>query len=246
MTATSDPQALLPRDVEQELARLVEAARAALGETLASVVLFGSAAEGRLRVTSDVNLIFVLERFDPAAFAPLREPLRTARAAINVAPMFLVAAELPEAAEAFAVKFSDIRGRHRVLHGQDPFAALEISREAQIRQLRQAILNQAVRLRERYVALSLREEQLVRALAETAGPLRGAAATLLALEGTPAPTPREALERLAAGDPAHTAALVATSRAREQGALEPGEAARAFLGVMALVNALRERASRIV
>ncbi len=42
---------------------VVDAARRAFGDDLRSIVLFGSAAEGRLRATSDVNLMLVLRRF---------------------------------------------------------------------------------------------------------------------------------------------------------------------------------------
>lgn len=42
------------------IGELVTALRAALGEDLVSVVLFGTAAEDKLRATSDVNVIIVL------------------------------------------------------------------------------------------------------------------------------------------------------------------------------------------
>ena len=59
---------------ERGLSALVAAARQALGDTLDSIVLFGSAAEGRLRAASDVNVIFVLNRFDRASVDALGEP----------------------------------------------------------------------------------------------------------------------------------------------------------------------------
>jgi hypothetical protein len=101
-------------------------------------------------------------------------------------------------------------------------------------------------MRERYVVAGLREEQLARALAEAAGPLRAAAATLLELEGRPAPDAREALARVVVelGDPALTDALAAMSRARERGLLAPGEAGPAFLAILSAVERLRVRAAR--
>jgi predicted nucleotidyltransferase len=237
----------LPAQVGEELERLVAAARQALGDDLQAMVLYGSAAEGRLRATSDVNLVLVLRRFDRGRIEALREPLRTARAAVGAAPMFLLAAELPEAAEAFAVKFADLLRRRRVLHGEDPFAGLVVPRAAQLRRLRQVLLNQVLRMRERFALSGQRDEQLARGLAEAAGPLRAAAATLLELEGTAAPSAREALERAVAelGDPAASAGLAAMSRAREAGLLPPGEAAPAFLAILALAERLRERAARL-
>lgn len=237
----------LPAQVDEELDQLVAAARRALGDDLEAIVLYGSAAEGRLRATSDVNLMFVLRRFDRARIEGLREPLRAARAAVGAAPMFLLSAELPDAAEAFAVKFADLLRRRRVLHGDDPFAGLAVPRDAELRRLRQVLLNQVLRMRERFAVAGLREEQLARGLADAAGPLRAAAAALLELEGRPAPTPREALERLVQelGDPVLRSALAAMSRAREAGLLPAGEAAPAFLAILALAGRLRERAAAL-
>jgi predicted nucleotidyltransferase len=237
----------LPAQVGEELERLVEAARRALGDELEAVVLYGSAAEGRLRATSDVNLVLVLRRFDAARVEALREPLRTARAAVGAAPMFLLSAELPEAAEAFAVKFADLLRRRRVLFGADPFAGLVVSRDAQVRRVRQVLLNQILRMRERYAVAGLREEQLARAVADAAGPLRAAAATILELEGRPAPSAREGLEQIvrALEDPGLSAALAAMSRAREDGLLPAGAAAPTFRDLLTVAGRLRERAARL-
>ena len=64
----------LPPDVASALGDLRAAAQAALGEQLVSMVLYGSGAEGRLRATSDVNIILVLSTFDPERLAQLRDP----------------------------------------------------------------------------------------------------------------------------------------------------------------------------
>src|SRR5690242_19072248 len=122
--------------VEAVLDALVEGARRAFGAELASVVLFGSAAERRLRSTSDVNLLLLLERFAPAEADAFRASLRTANTAVRARVMFLERAELAAAAELFAVKFLDIRERHRVLFGIDPFAGLVPDDAALRRRLR--------------------------------------------------------------------------------------------------------------
>ena len=84
----------LPPNVQQALRDFVEAASAAFGERLRSLVLFGSAAEGHLRPTSDVNVIVILTAFDRAAADELREPLRVAQAAVGLEAMFLLESEL--------------------------------------------------------------------------------------------------------------------------------------------------------
>jgi predicted nucleotidyltransferase len=237
----------LPASVETILRDFVAAARRALDDDLLSVLLFGSAAEGRLRAASDVNLMVVLARFTPERVDALREPLRLARAAIDLRPMFVLASELPAAAEAFAVKFEDIRHRHRVLFGPDLLVSLRILRATAIARLRQVLLNQLLRLRARYVETSLRPEQLAVALGEAAGPLRAAAATLLDLQGSPAPSSKVALERAAAatGVTGWEQTLADVSDARETRFLPAGVASRAMLTLLELTAALHARAEEL-
>ena len=64
----------LPTNVEEALGEFLGCARGALGEDLRSAVLFGSAAENRLRATPDVNLILVVAAFDLARLDLLRDP----------------------------------------------------------------------------------------------------------------------------------------------------------------------------
>jgi predicted nucleotidyltransferase len=184
------------QSVEIAIAKFVDDAKSALGDDLKSIVLYGSAAEQKLRITSDVNIVIVLNRFSCARIDPFREQFRLAHASVRLTAMFLLADEIPAAAEAFAVKFGDIISRHRVLFGDDPFLHLDISRAATIRRLQQVLLNLVLRLRHEYVLSSLREEQAAFAIADAAGPLRASAQSILQLEARAASSPKEALQTL--------------------------------------------------
>lgn len=236
----------LPEEIQRHLDLFVAAAQTAFGDDLAAAVLFGSAADGQVRATSDVNLLLLLKRFTPASADALRGPLRMAHAAIDLQVMFLLEGELTQAADAFAVKFADIIARHRVLLGNDPFASLHTSRDAVLRRLRQVLLNQQVRMRERYMLLSLNEEQLAGAIADAAGPLRSAAASLAQLDGR-ALSGKQALEAFVdqLGEPALHAALQAMSTARETARLAPGQALPAFTSLMTITERLREHAEQM-
>jgi predicted nucleotidyltransferase len=236
-----------PADVEQSIGAFVDSAKAAFEADLLSVVVYGSAAEGRLRATSDVNMLLVLARFERAHADRMREPLRTAHAAVRLNAMFLLESEVPMAMEAFAVKFADIVARHRVLLGRDPFANLVLPRDALIRRLGQVLLNLQLRLRERYVLLSLREEQLALVIADAAGPLRASAASLLHLEGHDAPAPKQALEQVVKdmGDPVLAATLHDVSTARADRQLAPGKSAPALMGLIEITRQMRERVERL-
>jgi predicted nucleotidyltransferase len=237
----------LQAQVDRSVDAFVAAAKAAFETDLVAVVMYGSAAEGRLRATSDVNMLLVVRRFEQAQADRLRDPLRLAHAAVQMNVMFLLEDEVPAAMDAFAVKFADIVARHRVLFGSDPFAALSPPRDALIRRLKQVLLNLQLRLRERYVMLSLREEQLALLIADAAGPLRSSAASLLKLEGLPPLAPKEALEKVVGemSDASLGAALTEISAAREDRQLAPGKAAPALMSLIELTRRLRERVARL-
>lgn len=241
------PAGELPPSVAQTLDTFVAAARQAFSNDLRSVVLYGSAAEGRLRAASDVNLILVLKQFVRERADAIREPFRAAHAAIRLEVMFLLESEIAQASEAFAVKFADILARHRVLHGDDPFAGAVIPRDATVRRLRQVLLNLRMRLRERYALVSLREEQLAAIIADNAGPIRASAATLLQLEGRGAYSPKEALEIFTADLPGGPwqPLLARISEAREQLALEPGRGGEVLFQLIDLTARLEERAAKL-
>jgi len=238
---TSNPP--LPAAVQQALDDLLLAARGSFAGNLRSVVLFGSAAEGQLRATSDVNLIFVLERFDPAQAASFRGALQMASAAIRASVMFLLEQEVDAAMEAFAVKFADIGRRRRTLYGEDPFAGHAPSRDAIKRRIRQTLLNLELRLRERFVLAGREQSRLALVVAEAAGPLRAIAAALADLEGRPAASPKAALAVVVAGWPEATwqHVLDHMSSARRTRTLPPGTAMETLLGVIALADRLQRR-----
>jgi hypothetical protein len=229
------------------LADFVAAARETLGDDLISVVLYGSAAEGRLRATSDVNVLVVLKRFELARIEALREPARLAKALVRLEPMWVLESEIDAALNAFAVKFGDIMHRNRVLFGADPFAGRSVPRTASIQRLRQVALNLSLRLREAYVERSLREEQLAHVLADFSGPLRTLAAALLELEGSAPSSPKAALESFAAqlGEPRFLELLRAISEVRETGRLHAGVAMPVFAALFELVATLRARAEAL-
>ena len=240
--------ATLPQNVDRVLTEFVEAARRAFDNDLRAVVLYGSGAEGKLRATSDVNVLLVLSAFDQNKADQIREPLRLAQAAIRLRAMFLLESELRPAMEAFAVKFADIIRRRRVLYGDDPFAGVSVSRGDAIVRLKQTLLNLTLRLREAYVSRSLREEQLVAMIADAAGPLRSCAAALLELEGGLTKSPKEALHQVAASLPngAERAEEISRiSEARQKQTLAPGVAAPTLFHLIELARSMWARAAAL-
>jgi hypothetical protein len=234
----------LPTAVRAWLTRASETLIACLGEELEALILFGSAAEGLMRATSDVNLLVVLNRFDPARIGRVSVVLQDAAAAVELHPMFLLVSELRLAAESFSVKFDDIAHRHVVLYGKDPFEALTIPRAQIARRLQQVLFNLTLRLRTLYANGRAREESLAPVIADLAAPLRRSAYAILELRGNRPPSPKAALESLVTelgGDWTHD--LRNLSKAREDLHLDPGTAAQLILRLAELSELLRQRAA---
>lgn len=235
-----DPEIHMPPDIFQAVQIFLDEVKASFAEDLTAAVLFGSAAEGRLRITSDVNLLLVLRRFDREAADRIRDAYRDAHTAMRLEVMFLLHSELEPAMDAFAVKFADILIRRRLLFGSDPFAHLAIRPESIRQRTRQVLLNLILRMRERYTLISLREEQLAQVTADTAGPLRACAASILFLEGNPAASPREALATIVSqsGDPRWSDTLHLIDTVRRSGGLPPGKAGPLIFSLLGLAEHL--------
>ncbi|TAN40545.1 MAG: nucleotidyltransferase domain-containing protein [Nitrospirae bacterium] len=238
----------LPPEVGEGIDQFLQQTRQAFGGDLVSAVLFGSAAEGRLRSTSDVNLLLVLKRFDRSRADKIRDPLRAAHAAMRLDVMFLLEPEIGQAMDAFAVKFADILSRRRVLMGPDPFENLQISREAMLKQTLQVLLNLMLRMRERYALVSLREEQLALVITDMIGPLRACAASLLKLEARPATSPKEALAIILSEQLGPTGADIVSliDQARSQGSLPPGASGTLLFSLLNAAEQMQQRATGLL
>lgn len=184
--------ASLPTHVERVLKDFVGGCGRSFDERLSSVVLYGSAAEGRTHNSSDVNVIVVLHEFRERDVAAMADTVRLARAVIHLDVMYLLVREVPMAVECFAHKFGGIVRRHRMLHGPDPFVGLTPSRTAEIHRLRYLVFNLQLRLRQGYAEHAGHEKELAALLAETAGPLKSCISALARLEGRAESAPLEA------------------------------------------------------
>jgi predicted nucleotidyltransferase len=235
----------LPADVREWLSRTSAAFVRSFADELRSLVLFGSAAEGRMRASSDVNLLVLLNRLDLDRLNDVTELIEAAAAAIELHPMFMLFSEFSLAAEAFAVKFDDIAHRHVLLYGVDPFSDLVIPRALLIGRVQQVLLNLTLRARTNYALNRHREEVLALAVADAAAPLRRSAHAILELHGRPSAAPKESLEVLAAELGNWSDDLHSLTRARQELQLPAGTAGPLLLRLAALAEAMQGPAAAL-
>jgi predicted nucleotidyltransferase len=233
---------LWSRDLPADIASTLDEFRAksveSFGDSLKSLLLFGSAAEGRLRATSDVNIVMVFSHLDLDRVKAWRSQVQLLVAAIDLQPLILLEDEIAAAAEAFAVKYFDILHRRRVLHGTDPFATLTISDEALQRRVSQVLLNLALRLR--HTMFLGNDAGRTHALVDAIGPLRASAVALQELTRQPRSEPREALLAFAAKHGA-TALIERLQELRISGDPVVADSTRLLAELIAFIRAIQPK-----
>ncbi|MBI1832355.1 MAG: nucleotidyltransferase domain-containing protein [Planctomycetes bacterium] len=179
----------VPENIRAALVKFQEELVGAAGKNLAGLILYGGAARGRYRPgKSDVNVVVLLHEITAAALAAIAPALRSARRAAGVDAMILTLAEVAPTAVVFPVKFLDIRDHHIVLHGDDPFARLEVPREQLRLRVVQELRNLTYRLRRRFAAGFDGRVGLTTTLANLARPLAVELIALLRLAGKDVPS----------------------------------------------------------
>ncbi len=107
-------------DLDPLLSSVVAALRAALGDNLHSVCLYGSSVRGNaIKGVSDFNLLIVLNDSTGTAHQAIAGVLDGFP---RIDPFILAKRGFARSVRAFAPKFASIKRHHRVLFGADPLA----------------------------------------------------------------------------------------------------------------------------
>ncbi len=132
--------------------KLVEELKQACPEGLKSVILFGSAAAGdRVEKTSDYNVLVVMKDLGLETLNALSKPAAAWAKAGNPAPMLFTEERLAQATDVFPIELLDIRECHKVLHGEDLVAGLEIDTKNLRLEIEHELRGQLIRLRQSYL-----------------------------------------------------------------------------------------------
>jgi len=125
--------ALDPR-VEEQVARFTEEVRAALGETLLCLALYGSAAGDEwVAGRSDLNAAVVVPRVTLGVLERLVPVVARWRGRGFAPPLVVDREYLASARDTFPIELDDIRRQHRLLAGTDVFAETPPADPAAIR-----------------------------------------------------------------------------------------------------------------
>lgn len=139
--------------MDEQLTRLVRELTQSAGSNLLSVILYGSAATGEFHAKhSDLNLLCLFEKLDADALARLNPITRRWVRKGHPPPLVFAASQLARAADVFAIELLDIKASHKVLHGADLMAEIDVPLALHHLQVERELRQALVRLREHYLA----------------------------------------------------------------------------------------------
>jgi predicted nucleotidyltransferase len=154
--------------MEKILNNLVGRLTKTYGDRLVSVVLYGSAAVGdHSGRYSDINVFCVLREITPRELGEAEPILRWWRGLDNPSPLLMSEDEVRTSTDCFPIEFHDIKERHRILHGRDVVADLEIDDSFYRAQVEYQLRAKVLRLRQKGAGVMHDKELLLRLLAES-------------------------------------------------------------------------------
>ena len=178
----------MAKKIDAALNRLVDDLRAAYGENLASIVLYGSVAAGdHIEQRSDHNLLIVLNRI---ALDDLRLTQATMHDWISHGqpmPVYFTVEELKRAADVFPIEFLQMEQARKVLHGHDPFEFVDISRANLRHQTEYELRTKLIQLRRLYVRASVSVEKLSALMSDSLASFAALFRAVLILHGQEPP-----------------------------------------------------------
>lgn len=183
-----------------KLEQLVDQLRGAYGETLRSVILYGSTVAGEhIEKKSDYNVLVALDAVPLDRLAAVGAVLRAWGEAGNPPPMTFTTAEWKASSDVFPMEYADILERHRVLFGEDVTEGITVSPADLRLQVEQQALGKLLHLRRGAMAAGDDAGDQVRLLEASLSAIMVVFRGVVRLHGEVPPQDYAALSALVAG-----------------------------------------------
>lgn len=178
---------------------LVEQLRAAYGDALRSVVLYGSAAAGEhIPKRSDYNVLVLVDSLSLDRLSAAGAVARAWSEGGNPAPMTLTTREWRSSADIFAMEYADILERHKILYGEAPFDGIRVEPRDLRLQLEHEAMGKLLRLRQGVLAAGGDGRRQVELLAASLSTIMVIFRAVIRLEGAAPATDNVALSQAVA------------------------------------------------
>jgi len=170
--------------IDEVLRQFTEEVKGLYGPEVLSVVVYGCETSGEyIPARSNINTVILLETVTLANLGRCTKNLRRWSREGIVTPLFLDSVYLRATASAFPAEFLDMRDRHRVLHGADFLATLELNLAHLQFQCEQELKGKLLRLRQLYAVLAGSPDRVRRLLIRSLSSFLALFRSLLRLRG---------------------------------------------------------------
>jgi len=202
---------------EKQINEFISRLRAASGENLLSVILYGSAADGEFHPDfSNVNLLCVLRESSFSALTAIAPAVEWWAKQKHHEPLVLTREEVERSTDVFSIEFLDMQQRHRVLFGEDVLSGLQIPMHLHRAQLEYELREKLILLRERLLLATGDKKQLWELMLSSLSTFTTLFRHgLIALGATPPKGKRETIKELAARTPFDASAYLQLLDIRE-------------------------------
>ena len=185
---------------DMALDELVAGIRAAGGTNLVGIVLYGSAAGRDYHgPTSDHNVLVLVRDAGVATLRGIAPVVGRWVDGGNPPPLVLTRAEWERRADVFAIEYTDLIDRHRVLFGELPLSGVRVRRRDLRVQLESEAMGKLLRFRRGLMSAAGHADRLRALLGESLAPVLVLLRATLHLHGEPPAASSDALcDRVAA------------------------------------------------
>jgi len=141
--------------MEKFLNEFIKNLRATFGERLSSVFLYGSCAvEDCSRTFSDINLMVIIKDLRALDLKNAHKFSEKYTKGAKYLPIFMDKEEWLNSCDVYPIEYSDIKARHKIVHGENLIEGLNIEKKYLRLQCEQETKNLLIRLRQTYLAKS--------------------------------------------------------------------------------------------
>ena len=153
--------------MEKFLNEFIKNLKAIFGERLSSVFLYGSCAlEHCTEKFSDINLMVIIKDLRAIDLKNAHKFSKKYTKSAKYLPIFMDKTEWLNSCDVYAIEYSDIKDRHKIIHGENLIDNLNIEKKYLRLQCEQETKNLLIRLRQTYLAKSI-DAKTIKSLIKT-------------------------------------------------------------------------------
>ncbi|MFN0278571.1 MAG: hypothetical protein ACKVRN_08215 [Pyrinomonadaceae bacterium] len=185
--------------MKQQFADFIDDLKTTHGKNLASVILYGAAAEGALESKRpDYNLLIALHKIAPKDLRNAHAAMREWQRMGNPVPVYFTVSELQNAGDVFPMEFSQMEAARKILYGKDVLAGLEFSDKNLRHETEYELRSSLIKLRRQYISASTSVEGLKKLMADSLTSFAAIFRAVLMLHGVEPPLDKRAIVALTA------------------------------------------------